>query len=573
MSDLTNHLWQSTIFAIAVALVATALRRNSARLRYWLWLAASVKFLIPVSLLVSAGGRIVMPPDAPELPALTVVRVSTYFAPAPVFSESTPVMGQSHWLTPLAAIWLAPLAAIWLAGSITLLLRWFRRWRRIHKQARGATLLPMMLLPMMLLPMREALPVLSSSAMIEPGIFGLFRPVLLLPEGIMEKLTPEQFEAVLAHELCHARYRDNLTAALHMCVETVFWFHPLVWWIGAKLIEERERDCDESVLKRGSRPEDYAQGIVNVCKSYAESPLRCVAGITGASLKKRIREIMTSRGSIPVSLLRKLMLVAVGIAAVTVPLAIGIIRAQSLPPEPAYKYGVVSIHKSAPGATGSQWEAGPQGGLRTINTTTLELLEWAYQIPDFRLSGAPGWVLSEHYDVTFTPAEPEIAESHIADATEMNRRNRNWQRLRGVLRDRFGLILREETHQLPVYAMVLDKDGPRISHAETRRSSFEVDRGRLIATGQMMNRLSTFLSSALGRPVNNETGLEGLYSFKLEWEPDLESRPSTSPDNPGGPTGASLVTALKEQLGLRLIPKRGPVQVYVIERINHPSGN
>jgi beta-lactamase regulating signal transducer with metallopeptidase domain len=198
-----------------------ALRRNSARLRYWLWLAASVKFLIPVSLLVSMGGRVVMPPDAPELPALTVLRVSTYLAPAPAFSESTPVVGQSHWLVVLAAIWLA--------GSAMLLLRWFRRWRWIHKQARAAKLLPM----------REPLPVLSSAAMIEPGVFGLFRPVLLLPEGIMDNLTPEQFDAVLAHELCHARYRDNLTAALHMCVETIFWFHPLVWWIGAKLIEER----------------------------------------------------------------------------------------------------------------------------------------------------------------------------------------------------------------------------------------------------------------------------------------------------------------------------------------------
>ena len=68
----------------------------------------------------------------------------------------------------------------------------------------------------------------------EPGIFGIFRPVLLLPEGLSSQLPREQFEAILAHELCHVRYRDNLTAALHMCVETLFWFHPLVWLIGGK---------------------------------------------------------------------------------------------------------------------------------------------------------------------------------------------------------------------------------------------------------------------------------------------------------------------------------------------------
>ena len=58
-----------------------------------------------------------------------------------------------------------------------------------------------------------------------------------------------QLEAVIAHELCHVRHRDNLIAAIHMFVETVFWFHPLVWWIGKRMVEERERACDEEVLR------------------------------------------------------------------------------------------------------------------------------------------------------------------------------------------------------------------------------------------------------------------------------------------------------------------------------------
>ncbi len=86
---------------------------------------------------------------------------------------------------------------------------------------------------------------------LEPGVFGILRPVLLLPEGITDRLTPAQLEAVIAHELCHVRRRDNLTAAIHMVVETVFWFHPLVWWIRARLVEERERACDEEVLRAG----------------------------------------------------------------------------------------------------------------------------------------------------------------------------------------------------------------------------------------------------------------------------------------------------------------------------------
>src|SRR5713101_345537 len=70
---------------------------------------------------------------------------------------------------------------------------------------------------------------------------------------------------------------------------------PLVWWIGAKLVEERERACDEEVLSLGSEPHVYAGGIVNVCKLYVESPLVCVSGVTGSNLNKRIEAIMTNR--------------------------------------------------------------------------------------------------------------------------------------------------------------------------------------------------------------------------------------------------------------------------------------
>ena len=100
---------------------------------------------------------------------------------------------------------------------------------------------------------RFDVPVLLSSAKIEPGIFGIVRPVLLLPEGILERLTAEQMRAVVAHEMEHVRRRDNLTFAVHMVVEALFWFFPPVWWIGARLIEERERACDEAVVAAGGR--------------------------------------------------------------------------------------------------------------------------------------------------------------------------------------------------------------------------------------------------------------------------------------------------------------------------------
>jgi bla regulator protein BlaR1 len=257
ISQVFNHLWQSTVFAAAVGLAALALRRNSPRVRYWLWLAASLKFLLPFSWLVATGARIQLPPDTPSLHAVTIQQISATFAPVSLFPTATPAIATPRM--PLA------LAAIWLAGALFLLFRWFRRWRTIHLAVRKASRLQ---LP-------NPVPAYSSSAMIEPGVLGVFRPVLLLPEGLSDNLTPEQFEAVLAHERRHIRCHDNLTAALHMCVETLFWFHPLVWWIGAKLMDERERDCDEAVLSQGSHPGDYARGIVQVCEAYVELPLAC----------------------------------------------------------------------------------------------------------------------------------------------------------------------------------------------------------------------------------------------------------------------------------------------------------
>jgi beta-lactamase regulating signal transducer with metallopeptidase domain len=175
-------------------------------------------------------------------------------------------------------------------------------------------------------------PAVEADSLIEPGVFGIARPVLLLPRGLRDHLADEQFAALMAHEFCHVRYRDNLTAAMHMAVESVFWFYPLIWWIGAKLVAERERACDQSVLAQGGSAEVYATSILNVCRRYLESPLPCAPGITGSELKTRIHEIMAGRAGRPLSGVRKAALAVAALVAVSIPVAIGVLRAQTLPP-------------------------------------------------------------------------------------------------------------------------------------------------------------------------------------------------------------------------------------------------
>jgi uncharacterized protein (TIGR03435 family) len=557
MNPLTNHLWQSTVFAAAIALTAIAFKHNSARLRYWLWLAASLKFLIPFSVLVGVGGGVAKPTAAPALSALTVVRVSTYFDPAPTYPTAMPGAA--------AAYWSLATGAVWAAGALLLLFRWYRRWRAIRNSTRNAEVLVV----------DPSLRTLVSRTIIEPGVFGLFHPVLLLPEGISKNLTSQQFQAILAHELCHVRYRDNLTAALHMCVETLFWFHPAVWWIGAKLVEERERACDEAVLKRGSRAADYAQGIVNVCKSFRASPLPCVSGITGGSLTRRVREIMTWRGTVHLTFLRKSLLASAGIVAVAVPLAIGIIRAQTLPPAPAYTYDVVSIHRASSGAQGTSIGPGANGGVRTQNCTAMQLLTFAYKVRDYQIVGAPGWVKSDRFDVSFTPDKAEASPSRgTAPAQVEAFMSRNQQRMQAVLRDRFGLVLRAETHELPIYALVPAKGGLKLTPSANANqgSSLQGGSGRLTAAGATLRMLAGHLSVVLGHPVIDETGLEAQYDFKLEYTPETPAPDQTDSASTQAET-LDIFNALSEQLGLRLEPRKGPVPVYVIEKIEKPAEN
>jgi uncharacterized protein (TIGR03435 family) len=267
---------------------------------------------------------------------------------------------------------------------------------------------------------------------------------------------------------------------------------------------------------------------------------------------------------------------ALAIAAATalsVPFAIGIVRGQSLPPAPAYTYGVVSIHHSQSNSDGWTWRAGAQRGIRIIHATAMDLMLLAYGIPNYRLSGAPGWAKSETYDMEWTPGEPEIEEAHTVTSAELARRSRHWQRLQAILRDRFGLVMRLETRELPVYALVRLEGPLKLHRADGQPSSMHSRTGELTASAQPITRLADVLAGPLGRPVIDETGLEGQYDFKLLWDP-TDSPAGSGTDATSDPVaGLSIAAALKEQLGLRLVSKKGPVQVYVVEKIERPSEN
>ena len=318
---LFDHLWQSTLFACAAGLLVLALRRHSARARYWAWLAASVKFLIPFSLLESAGSGLASRADAPVLSqpvAHAVSWISTPFvATTTTAPATTPIASIAATLLPDVTVWLA---AAWLAGAIVVVTVWTVRWIRLSAVVRAARTADI----------SAPIPVRITSAHIEPGLVGLGRPILLMPEGLSAHLSAEEIGCLIAHEVSHLRRRDNLTAAIHMLVEAVFWFYPLTWWLGTRLVAERERACDESVLASGHDAEVYAEGILKVCRYFVQAPLACTAGVSGADLKKRIEVIMSRPAVRRMSAVTRLAILFAGLAGVAAPVLYGLISAPAI---------------------------------------------------------------------------------------------------------------------------------------------------------------------------------------------------------------------------------------------------
>jgi bla regulator protein blaR1 len=577
-SPFENHLWQSSLCTAGVWLLTLVLKNNRAAVRYWLWLAASIKFLVPFSLLVSVGGQF----GWRSAPAITQRQLSF------VMSELSQPFAPSTEIVQLTS---APLGSseipmilfgLWLCGFIFGLIFWLRSLRKIRAVWLAATPLNLKL----------PIPVLSSVTRMEPGVFGILKPVVILPAGITERLTPAQLETVIAHELCHVERKDNLTATIHMLVETIFWFHPLVWWIRTQLVAERERACDEEVVKVATDPWVYAEAILSVCKLYLEAPLACISGVTGANLKKRVEAIIANRTMLKLSFGRKLLLAAGGMAMTVLPIVIGLVnvpvsRAQASGPRA--KFEVASIKQSNSADRRPLLRVLPGGRFTAANVTVRMLLRQAFDIKDFQISNGPTWIGSELFDVD---AKSESSSDDPGQFPLM---------LQSLLADRFHLVIRRDTKELPVYALVVASKGPKFRDAQqsdpnivdlSKRSDLTaggarprftiIRRGRFTAQGTNMEQFVSQLSNFLGRTVIDKTGLTGTsYDLKLEWKPDENQAAMFSsigvPEGFGAPPpdweGPTLFTALEEQLGLKLVSQKGPVEMFVIERIEKPTPN
>jgi uncharacterized protein (TIGR03435 family) len=577
-----NHLWQSTVFVGMVGLMMLFLRKSTASVRYGLWLAASMKFLIPFSLLIGLGG--LLPKTQHVAVGRQIAVYSALDAAGQPFSElaKPPVMVQAASLKRFT-LWLpVELVAIWLCGVVTVMLGWYARWRRVFATLRRAVPVEegreVQILRRLesLVKAETRIPLLLSPERMEPGIVGIFRPVLLWPKRLSERLEDEQIEAIFAHERMHVQRYDNLAAALHMVVEATFWFHPIVWWMETRLVEERERACDEAAVQLSGSPEAYAEGLLKACRFCVESPLRFVSGITGADLSRRVRSIMALRLE-ERSPSRKLLLTAAGCVAVAVPILMGSLhvvrlraQAQDAPAVNLPPLAVATIKRVQAADRDAMSMNFSEDGVSLRGVWIAWIVQEAFfpQLSIYsendRIVGLPGWTKSEHYDVQAKVDDEDVSKWKALSLSQKR------LALQPLLVTRLDLKFHHETRERPTYSLVVSKNGPKLHGARPVGTGSSdpslVTPGKIVLHGSTLSVLANLLSSqGLSHPVVDKTGLSDIYDITLRWSPDdVGSSDASLP---------SLFTALQEQLGLKLEYNKNPIDVIVIDRIEKPSAN
>jgi beta-lactamase regulating signal transducer with metallopeptidase domain/ankyrin repeat protein len=327
---LIHFIWQGAGIALLLTIALRILGQASSEIRYT---------VIAFSLLVSAA-----------MPAVTWTVLGSAAKPAMSLMTSTPglvvpqieaspglvegspietIQGASHavktsWqsdLVQITAETLPYVVGLWVAGVLILTSRlvlgwiWTQRLRRAGSSIRELECLERF--RSLLKRMQVTVPVrLLQSAQVEvPTLIGWLRPTILIPVSILSGLSPDQLEAILAHELAHVRRYDYLVNLLQTVIETIFFYHPAIWWISRKLREERENCCDDVVLEVMQNRLVYASALALLEEARTTS---FALSASGGSLLQRINRIAGLRA--PRSSLLPVIFTALIIGLLAVPL-------------------------------------------------------------------------------------------------------------------------------------------------------------------------------------------------------------------------------------------------------------
>jgi uncharacterized protein (TIGR03435 family) len=298
--------------------------------------------------------------------------------------------------------------------------------------------------------------------------------------------------------------------------------------------------------------------------------------VTGADLRKRVERIMANRIAPRLTAARKTLVAAAASIALIVPVLIGVVKAQA---GKGLVFDVASVRPTKSDAQHFSIRFMPGGALNVGHTTLKVLISFAYDVREFQVSGGPGWIDSDRFDIQAkTERYDGLKMDEMNDAQRRTHADQMRERLRALLADRFQLRVHTESKGAPVYALVIARGGHKLKPAKEGPGGSQRGGGgggTFHATRWTPAMLAKTLSRFVGRDVEDRTGISGEFDIDLEWSPDVVRPPNAGADapTPVGSDGPSIFTALQEQLGLRLESSRGSVDVIVVDRAERPSEN
>jgi len=590
---LMHSLWQDAIVAFVLWIVLHASRRQSPNLRYLMGcVALAAMVLWPV--LSSVSVRV------PVSSQTTSALASPHSAPTAV-----PDIARSGWTLVVRAQetsavplqqWVLP---IWIVGVMLFSLRAVGSSAHALKATRrGAPadsgLTAMVTTVATRVGVTRRVRVLTSALSHGPATIGALRPVILIPPAALAGLTPQQLEAIIAHELAHIRRHDYLVNLFQVLVETLFFYHPAIWWASRRIRIERELCCEDVAVRCCGDRLGYAQALTTLARVPLASP-RLAPGATSGPLVQRIHRLL---GGDAREFAPSLWPPAVAVVFVLGCAAFDIGWAQTAD---AQRFDVASIKQSRSGDLGLGFDVPGTRRFTATNVPLRDLIRFAFDVDETRLVGGADWIKNDRVDIvatsnqdipTWTPAGPPSVLLAM---------------LRSLLKERFQLETHPETRELPVYALVLARTdrklGPRASVSTIDCATMLAGRsgpqpppaapsdpplcGMRIGPGQMllggvpMSQFATVLAPFARRLVVDRTELTGNFNLQLSWTPqgmrlggpppDGAVPPLPPPVPPPDQNGASLFVSIQEQLGLKLEPSRAPVEVVVIDRVERPT--
>lgn len=326
-----TQLWQVTLLAAAITLLAMSICRRRPRLAYLLGLVVLVKCWVPPLWSSRLGvfcwptvsnDTSVLAPSTEEAPATSLLlhdedpvpanaepTAAATIAPAVVKQPPRRKLSPAGSTTP----WPFVLGSVWLGGALALsFMGWYqaRRWRKRLARQASATDSDLDTLSADIarrLGLRRQPTIVITSAAVGPAVFGIFRPTIVLPESLVASADRARLQMVLAHELTHIRRGDLAVGTFQWLTQIIWWFHPLIWVTCRQVTREREHSCDEDVLALlHCPPVAYAQCLLDVLRFNRRAPwLPAFSGMRAVDVTRRrfehiLRDGKTS-GRTPVS--------------------------------------------------------------------------------------------------------------------------------------------------------------------------------------------------------------------------------------------------------------------------------